>query len=110
MILTFYKPAKVSKSGLKTKSPAIENPSAVLSEAFDACLNHGAASFTNEALFNQLVMELWERRALGCLKLDRDEFIAQLEKRGWIYNTRTHLWSKLGQGKNMIGEMMLFED
>ncbi|MBI3851909.1 MAG: hypothetical protein HY298_16760 [Verrucomicrobia bacterium] len=110
LILTFYKPAKVSKSGHKTKSPEIENPSAVLSEAFDACLNHGTSSFTNEALFNQLVMELWERRALGCLNLDRNEFIGQLEKRGWIYNTRTHLWSKLGQGKSVIGEMMLFED
>src|SRR5665213_3137092 len=110
MILTFYKPAKVSKSERKTKSPDIANPTAVLSEAFDSCLNHGATSFTNEALFNQLVMELWQRRALNCLSLDRDEFIEQLEKRGWIYNTRSHLWSKLGQGKSFIGEMMLFED
>jgi DNA modification methylase len=110
MILTFYKPAKVSKSGHNIKSPEIENPSAVLSEAFDACLNHGATNFTNEALFNQLVMELWQRRALGCLTLDRDEFIEQLEKRGWIYNTRSHFWSKLGHGKSFIGEMMLFED
>jgi len=110
MILTFYKPTKVSKTEHKTKSPDIENPTAVLSEAFDSCLNHGATSFTNEALFNQLVIELWQRRALNCLSLDRDEFIEQLEKRGWIYNTRSHLWSKLGQGKSFIGEMMLFED
>jgi hypothetical protein len=110
MILTFYKPAKVSKSERTAKSPDIANPTAVLSEAFDSCLNHGVTSFTNEALFNQLVMELWQRRALKCLSLDRDEFIEQLEKRGWIYNTRTHLWSKLGQGKSFIGEMMLFED
>jgi adenine-specific DNA methylase len=110
MILTFYKPAKVSKSEPKAKSPDITNPTAILSEAFDSCLNHGATSFTNEALFNQLVMELWQRRALSCLSLDRDEFIEQLEKRGWIYNTRSHLWSKLGQGKSFIGEMMLFED
>lgn len=110
MILTFYKPTKLSKAERKTKSPQIENPTAVLSEAFDSCLNHNNTSFTNEALFNQLVMELWQRRALNCLSLDRDEFIEQLEKRGWIYNTRTHLWSKLGQGKSFIGEMMLFED
>ncbi len=110
MILTFYKPAKVSKSGRKTKSPDIENPMGVLSSAFDACLKNGATSFTNEALFNQLVMELWQRRALGCLSLDRDKFIEELERRGWIYNTRTHLWSNFGQGKSVIGEMMLFED
>jgi DNA modification methylase len=110
MILTFYKSAKVSKTENKITSPEIKNPTAFLSEAFDACLNHGATSFTNEALFNQLVMELWKRRALGCLSLDRVEFIGQLEKRGWIYNIRTHLWSKFGQGKNFIGEMMLFED
>src|SRR5229473_1531064 len=30
MILTFYKPAKASKSGRKTKSPDIENSAAVL--------------------------------------------------------------------------------
>ena len=55
-------------------------------------------------------MELWQRRALGCLNLNRDQFIEQLEKRGWIYNSRTHLWSKLSHGKSVIGEMMLFED
>jgi hypothetical protein len=76
---------------------------------FESCLNHGATSFTSEALFNRLVIELWNRRALGCLNLGRDEFIEQLEKRGWLYNTRTHLWSKLDRQKSFAGELMLFD-
>lgn len=109
MILTFYKPAKASKTEAKPHPARIENPSAVLSEVFEACLNHGATSFTSEALFNRLVIELWNRRALGCLNLDRDEFVDQLERRGWVYNTRSHLWSKLSEGKSFLGEFMLFD-
>jgi hypothetical protein len=39
-------------------------------------------------------MELWRRRALHCLSLDRHEFSSRLEERGWKYNPRTHLWKQ----------------
>jgi hypothetical protein len=83
---------------------------AILTEVFDACLNNGATSFTSEALFNRLVIEMWRWRALDCLNLNRDEFISRLEQRGWNYNSKTHLWSKKGYPKIALGEMMLFED
>ena len=109
MILTFYKPAKVSKA---TKLPKVAAPSdsaLVLSEVFDACLNNGASTFTSEALFNRLVIELWRRRALDCLNLNREEFVKQLEQRGWSYNTRNHSWSRADYAKKAFPEMMLFD-
>jgi hypothetical protein len=109
MILTFYKPAKVPRKGKLTKTGTAEPSAAVLSEVFDACLNNGATSFTSEALFNRLVIELWHRRALSCLNLDREEFAKQLERRSWSYNARTHLWSRSGYPKKVFAEMMLFD-
>ena len=109
MILTFYKPAKGPKT---TKPPRIAtdaDPAAILPEVFDACLNNDTASFTSEALFNRLVIELWHRRALSCLNLDREEFARQLERRGWHYDTRNHSWSRSGYPKKVFAEMMLFD-
>jgi hypothetical protein len=56
-----------------------------------------------------LVIELWRRRALNCLNLNREEFARQLEQRGWSYNTRNHTWSKAGYPKKAFTEMMLFD-
>jgi DNA modification methylase len=109
LILTFYKPAKVPRRAKLTKTSTAESSAAILSEVFDACLNNGASSFTSEALFNRLVIELWHRRALSCLNLDREEFAKQLERRGWNYNTRNHSWSKTGYPKKVFTEMMLFD-
>jgi DNA modification methylase len=109
MILTFYKPAKVPKPAKLPQPAVVEDPPGILSEVFDACLSSGTSSFTSEALFNRLVMELWRRRVLSCLNLDREEFAEQLEKRGWTYNTRNHLWSNAGYPKKAFAEMMLFD-
>ena len=109
MILTFYKPAKVPKDRKTPKAVPIEEAASILSEVFDTCLKQDVTSFTNEALFNQLVIELWRRRALSCLNLNQEEFAKQLEKRGWNYNSKTHLWTKHGYSKKVFTEMMLFE-
>ncbi len=109
MILTFYKPAKAPMKAKLPKTAAMADAAAILSEVFDACLNNGTTSFTSEALFNRLVIELWHRRALGCLNLDREEFGNQLEQRGWSYNRRNHTWSKAGYPTKVFTEMMLFE-
>ena len=109
MILTFYKPAKAAKKTKPAKPAVIEDSAAILSQAFDSCLNNGTTSFSSETLFNRLIMELWHRRALRCLNLDREEFAKQLEQRGWSYNTRNHTWSKAGYPKKVFTEMMLFD-
>jgi hypothetical protein len=109
MILTFYKPAKAPKKARPDRPAALEDSTAILAQVFDACLNTDTTSFPSEALFNRLIIELWHRRALSCLNLDRDEFAKQLEQRGWSYNTRNHTWSKAGHPKKVFTEMMLFE-
>ncbi len=111
MILTFYKPAKAPQKTkpAKGKTGTIEDKAIILSEVFDACLNNGTASFSSEALFNRLVIELWHRRALSCLNLDREEFAKQLERRGWSYNARNHSWFRAGYPQKKITEMMLFD-
>jgi hypothetical protein len=108
MILTFYKPTRVHKAR-EPKKPVQAAQAAVLSEVFDACLGSGQNSFTSEALFNRLVIELWRRRALRCLSLDRREFASRLEQRGWNYNPRTHLWSKAGYPQSKLSELTLFD-
>ena len=77
------------------------DPAATLEKVFDTCLPNGQTSFTSEALFNRLIIELWERRALGCLQLDRREFAAQLQQRGWLYDEKHHLWKRNDTGANV---------
>lgn len=105
MILTFYYPAKAAKK--RAAPPAtLDNPAQVLCEVFDTCLKNGTESFTSEALFNRIVLELWQRRALGCLSLDRREFASRLADRGWSYNPRQHVWSR---GARKVEVESLFE-
>lgn len=108
MILTFYKPARPRKA-VSPAPVADADPATVLSEVFDVCLANGMTSFTSEALFNRLIIEMWQRRALGCLSLDRREFASRLEQRGWSYDAKTHRWSKRGYPRACFGEMMLFD-
>lgn len=109
MILTFYKPAAAPAARSETPPVAAE-PARVLSEVFDTCLANGRECFTSEALFNRLVLELWRRRALGCLNLDRRQFAEHLHRRGWSYNPRTHLWSRTSASRSRPGEPLLFPE
>ena len=108
MILTFYKPKQARKAAKVAGNGAVGDPAKTLSEVFDACLANGASSFTSEALFNRLIMELWHRRALGCLSLNRNEFSKGLEQRGWSYDTKTHEWSKGEKSGTPRGDLALF--
>jgi adenine-specific DNA methylase len=97
-ILTFYKPKNAREHGFaRTEHP--EPSEAVLSRVFDECLANGIQDFTSEALFNKVVIELWHRRALGCLTLDRKIFAQNLEERGWNYDSRSHTWSRKGHAR-----------
>jgi 16S rRNA G966 N2-methylase RsmD len=108
MILTFFKPAKKAKLKHRLAAPTSElDKVAVLNAVFDACLGNGRTSFTSEALLNRLVVELWERRALGCLSLERTEFASQLQRRGWSYDEKRHLWENKGGVQADDGELML---
>ena len=106
MILTFYKPARVKAVAPRPISHA---PEVALSEAFDKCLADDAVSFTSESLFNRLIMELWNRKALDCLKIDRKRFISELEKRGWSYNSKVHVWSRVSDAHQNDDAALLFD-
>lgn len=108
MILTFYKPKQAPRPGKVAGNGSVDDPAKTLSEVFDVCLANGGNSFTSEALFNRLIMELWHRRALGCLSLRREEFSKGLEQRGWSYDTKTHQWSKGRESASPRGELVLF--
>jgi adenine-specific DNA methylase len=108
MILTFHKGAAARTSRRSPRRPAIESPSSVLSEVFDVCLDNGTHDFTNESLFNKLVIELWRRDALGCLRLDRREFARELSRRGWTYNPRDHRWTRAREAPQPAGLPTLF--
>jgi hypothetical protein len=43
-----------------------------------------------------------------CLSLDRQEFSNRLARRGWAYNSKTHLWSKGENRTEGQGELALF--
>jgi hypothetical protein len=62
MILTFFKPKRLPRPVPAPKERSGHPPAQVLSEVFDVCLANGMNSFTSEALFNRLVLELWHRR------------------------------------------------
>lgn len=107
LILTFYKSRHASTSD--SAGPRINSPSeAVLAEVLDKCLADGATQFTSEALFNRVVIELWRRRALSCLKLDRQLFAAELTVRGWRYEASQHMWRKLNEPPRAAKERLLF--
>lgn len=109
LILTFYKPAAAPAPSSESPPPPAA-PAPVLAEVFDLCLANGRESFTSEALFNRLVLELWRRRALGCLNLDRRVFAEQLRRRGWDYNPRTHRWLRSATLRARPGEPLLFPE
>ncbi len=94
MIITFYKPRRPRNGTESVPQSVDEDPKRTLSKVFDICLANGRESFTSEALLNQLVIELWNRRALSCLSLERREFANRLEERGWHYDTSSHLWQR----------------
>jgi len=98
MILTFYKPAKAAKKPDEHGDEKL-GPGEILKQAFDDCLQNSASSFTSEALFNQLILALWRRRALNCLKLDRTEFSGELQRRGWTYDEKRHVWEHKDQSQ-----------
>lgn len=94
MILTFYKPAAPNKELRDDRASATSSDTLVLEQTLNDLIPSDATEFTHEFLFNRLIIELWKRNALSCLKLDRDVFASTLESFGWEYNRQRHRWIK----------------
>jgi hypothetical protein len=109
MIITFYKPSQPRIGAASPPPTAHRDAGSTLSDVFDFCLANESESFTNEALLNRLVVELWNRQALGCLALDRREFAERLTERKWAYDARRHVWKKSDAPPPAVRVPMLFE-
>jgi hypothetical protein len=48
-------------------------------------------------LFNQIVIEAWNKGAIGSLLITKDEFTEIIEDLGWHYDASHHYWRKGNQ-------------
>lgn len=92
LILTFRKPSR-SRRPKRSGRAAVEVDERLLERVLDAALSVDLREFTHEALFNNVVIELWRKGALACLGFDRDVFRRMLEERGWAYRPDRHVWT-----------------
>ncbi len=87
MILTFH------KTGLRRRLKA--NNSFDLAGAIHRILvDADSNGVYGEHLFNQIVIEAWNKGAIGSLSITKDEFTQVIEDLGWHYDASHHYWFK----------------
>jgi 16S rRNA G966 N2-methylase RsmD len=87
MILTFCKTGaarRVEKNGRFDVSKAVGK---ILSA-------NASDRIYGEYLFNKIVIEAWNRRAIGSLNISKTEFIDLIKQHGWSYDEEHHFWIK----------------
>lgn len=52
-----------------------------------------------EYLFNRVVIDAWNKGAIGSLVITRNEFTELIESLGWRYDSRRHFWFKGRRGQ-----------
>ena len=57
-----------------------------------------------EDLFNQIVIEAWNKNAMGSLSVTKDEFARVIEDLGWRYDSIHHFWAKGNQAPASLFE------
>lgn len=60
-----------------------------------------------EYLFNKVVIEAWNKSAIGSLAISKDEFIDMIKWHGWNYDKENYYWIK---GQNGQANLRLFDD
>lgn len=55
-----------------------------------------------ESLFNQVIIEAWNKGSIGSLTITRDEFTQMIERLGWHYDPQRHYWSKENGVQNSL--------
>jgi adenine-specific DNA methylase len=92
MILTFHKPAARVPAAPRKTTGAVS-----FERVLDAVLERptgASGAFTSEFLFNQVILEAWQRDGLSALAVKREGFAAHLRSRGWNYDPKANLWSQ----------------
>lgn len=50
-----------------------------------------------EYLFNQIVIAAWRHGAIGSLNISKTEFIDLIQRNGWFYDEKGHIWTQSGR-------------
>ncbi|MBI4785725.1 MAG: hypothetical protein HY782_01590 [Chloroflexi bacterium] len=98
MILTFQKTGARSSHEKRNGFDLAETIHKILSGS-DSNIVYG------EYLFNRVVIDAWNKGAIGALTATRGEFTQLIENLGWRYDPQRHYWSK---SKN--AQASLFDD
>ncbi len=87
MILTFH------KTGMRRR---YENRNGFdLAETIRGILSSSNSNTVyGEYLFNRVVIEAWNKGAIGSLTITRNEFAQLIESLGWCYDSQHHYWFK----------------
>lgn len=84
MILTFLKSGKPKQIQRQNHFD--------LAEAIANILAASGDRIYGEYLFNRLIIEAWNRSAIGSLNITKSDFVDFLTKRGWRYDAAKHQW------------------
>jgi hypothetical protein len=87
MILTFFKTG-APKSVQKTNNFDVSETLGHILAATNSGKIYG------EYLFNKVVIEAWNRSAIGSLNISKTEFIDLIKQHGWRYDEEHHYWVK----------------
>jgi 16S rRNA G966 N2-methylase RsmD len=87
MILTFFKTG-APKSVQKTNNFDVSETLGHILAATNSGKIYG------EYLFNKVVIEAWNRSAIGSLNISKTEFIDLIRQHGWRYDEEHHYWVK----------------
>ena len=84
LILTFYKtgePCRVHRNG-----------DFDVSQSIGEILASNRTHIFGESLFNRVVLEAWNKSAIGALDISKTDFIEIVKKHGWHYDEKNHYW------------------
>jgi len=87
LILTFF------SSGGKTRTDRL-NGFDVADAVREALCSVESDSIYGEYLFNQIVIAAWRHGAIGSLDISKTEFTDLIQRNGWHYDERNHVWRR----------------
>jgi hypothetical protein len=96
LILTFF------KSGRRRASINRLNGFDVAAAVHDVLLSAKGGKIHGEYLFNQIVMAAWQHGAIGSLSISKTEFIDLIQRNGWQYDEKAHLWTRMGHQSSLF--------
>ncbi|MGQ0600129.1 MAG: hypothetical protein ACT4QE_00370 [Anaerolineales bacterium] len=87
MILTFH------KSGARRHDER-RNSFDLAQTVRETLSSSGSNIVYGEYLFNHVVIDAWNKGAIGSLTITKDEFKELIESLGWHYDPQRHYWAK----------------